>query len=509
MSKINVRAQFLRNVGSGWLAQLSSALVGFVLLPYNLHHLGKDVYGICVLVMSFIAMLEFLSLGMRPSLLRFFSQTLAKDDQEEFQTISSTSQLLLGGLGLLGAVLIFASTPFFLTFYDIAEPQHQETSILMACAAVSFFVQFLSIVFQNILFAAGRNDLLNFGSILASWFRLLLVVVFFNLYPPSLIGLGLASLIATLLQAVMTFYFSFRAVGSGVFPSYAKLKTSVLTPILSFSALTLIGQVTAIVSIQTPLLVIGKTLGTESASLFAPAMVITSFLAAFLYQIAMPLTPIASRDKIVNEGRNIGRLALLFSEIVAYLGCGGVLITFLFMPELMQIWIGKDFVATGMIVAVFSLGIIYESIQSVNYSFALGTSTIVYVVYSGVVIAVLTFSGTWIGTAYFGWTLLEVAYYLTILRLIRSVGYVNWTYSFLLQYNYIQGLVRVYVKPTLLAAVTCVVLNFLFHATGVSPNESLPLLCMKMIVAGTIYAILSWVVATPEVRELFLKKMRR
>jgi len=39
------KRQFIKNVGSGWLAQTSAAVVGFIMLPYNLSHLGNEVYG--------------------------------------------------------------------------------------------------------------------------------------------------------------------------------------------------------------------------------------------------------------------------------------------------------------------------------------------------------------------------------------------------------------------------------------------------------------------------------
>jgi hypothetical protein len=29
------KRQFIKNVGSGWLAQTSAAIVGFIILPYN------------------------------------------------------------------------------------------------------------------------------------------------------------------------------------------------------------------------------------------------------------------------------------------------------------------------------------------------------------------------------------------------------------------------------------------------------------------------------------------
>jgi len=50
------RRQLARNVGFGWLAQGSAAIVGFIMLPYNLSHLGNEVYGISVFAVSAIAL---------------------------------------------------------------------------------------------------------------------------------------------------------------------------------------------------------------------------------------------------------------------------------------------------------------------------------------------------------------------------------------------------------------------------------------------------------------------
>ena len=502
----SVKKQLIKNTCSGWVAQLSAAAVGFIILPYNLQYLGKDVYGISVIAVTVIAMLQFLNLGMGPALLRFFSQAIAKNDKDELEKISSTSQLILGGLGVIGAVVIFAGIPWFLRFYEIAPENHHETKVLLFCLAISFFLSFHSMVFTGIVLASNRYDAINLNGVISSWLRMGLLVIFYNVFIPSLIWLGAAILISGIYSYLTVIGLSFHNQGKAILFSAKKVTLSWLPVLFSFSFLSLINSVFFSASIHVPLLIIGKTLGKETATLFYPAILVATYLFSILAQICNPLTPIAAQDQVNAGGKNIGRWAILFGQIISCVGYGCIFAAVVFMPDVLRIWLGNDFVDMSLTVTVLTIGVVYASIQGVNYNLALGANTIAPIAYSSVVMAILTSLGALLGTLYWNWGLLEVALCITIVRVLRNTFFLSWIYSKIFNYSFRDYFFKVYIKPAM-AGIPLLALIYIIKHTFLMSQVGLLLLILEIFVTALLYMFVTWFGGfSMETRSFLLKR---
>ena len=167
MSKSSSKVQFLKNVGSGWLAVFVAGLAGFLTLPLNLKYLGSELYGISTLAVSTITLFSFLKMGMQPALLRFFSRAIAEKNHEEFQIFSSMSQFLLGGAGFVGAIGFLCTNPWFISIYEISksveygllpETIQRDLLILFFVIAFDFWSNLFLIPFSTIIQASNRFD---------------------------------------------------------------------------------------------------------------------------------------------------------------------------------------------------------------------------------------------------------------------------------------------------------------------------------------------------------------
>lgn len=490
-----LKKQLIINTCSGWLARLSSGVVGFIMIPYNIRHLGEDAYGISVLAVSAIAILEFLQLGMGPALLRFFSKARADGDSKRMQTLASTAQVLLGGLGLLGAVVLYCMIPWFIRFYEVPETQWHDTRVLLCCMGGAFFIHFLALVFYNIALASNRYDLSNVRLIAESWLRLGLLVVLYHVFTPSLACLGVALLCSSLFGLLGLFAICYRENGRNVLFSRKAVSLAILPEIFSFGFLALISSVFFSASIQVPVLIIGKTLGSNMVAAFAPGITLATFLASILTQISVPLAPLAANDKSKNDGGNIGRWAILMSQAVSFVGYGCIMGSILFIPEVLLLWMGNNFIWTSAVVTVLITGIVFAKIQTVNVNLAIGASTIAPSAYSSVVMALLTSTGTWLGTAYWNWGLLEVAICITSVRILRNTFFLAWIYSRLFQYSYIHYFYKVYVKPAIVtlpilfpALLIQYVNKHFFGDTG----AGIVMLGVKIAAVGMIYLAMVW-----------------
>ena len=80
------------NVSTRYLAYLVDAILGLVMLPFNLAHLGMAAYGLWMLTTSFTAYFAMLDLGYGGALVRFVAQYRARRDARALNEVLSTSR---------------------------------------------------------------------------------------------------------------------------------------------------------------------------------------------------------------------------------------------------------------------------------------------------------------------------------------------------------------------------------------------------------------------------------
>src|SRR3989442_2348939 len=101
--------RLVRNVLANWLALGAATVVGFVLTPYMLRHLGDTGFGLWVLVTTLTGYYGLLDFGLRNSISRFVAHYAANDDAASLGRVISTglvTNAALGSLVLLMAGLV-------------------------------------------------------------------------------------------------------------------------------------------------------------------------------------------------------------------------------------------------------------------------------------------------------------------------------------------------------------------------------------------------------------------
>jgi O-antigen/teichoic acid export membrane protein len=99
-----------RNVSTRYMSIAAEMLIGLVMLPFNLAHLGAAQYGLWVLLGSVTAYLSVLDLGYGGATVKFIAQYHARRNTAAMNEIASTMFFVFAALGLLayGATAVLA-----------------------------------------------------------------------------------------------------------------------------------------------------------------------------------------------------------------------------------------------------------------------------------------------------------------------------------------------------------------------------------------------------------------
>src|SRR4051794_10659667 len=95
----------LKNVSSNWLALAVNILIGIVLSPFILHHLGDTALGIWVLIFSITGYYGLFDLGIRSSVIRYVSKFSASHETEDLAKVINTSLFIYSCIGVLSLLI--------------------------------------------------------------------------------------------------------------------------------------------------------------------------------------------------------------------------------------------------------------------------------------------------------------------------------------------------------------------------------------------------------------------
>lgn len=498
----NRKKQFGINVVSGWVQQGARIIIGFFLLPYAMNRLGEEQYGIYQLAFSAIVFFNFLQIGIGPALVRFSAQALAIGDNERLKKISSSSQLLLNSIGLVGMSGILVITPIFIKFYNISETLVTETTGMIVCMSVSFFLSFWCIAQQSLLLAANRYELSNGIQIAQNLFRVLFVVSLFEFVGPSILFYGIAILASQGIRALLLFVFVCQNIGRSAVFSFQSASYAVVKEILSFSLLVMIQTIAYTAVFQGPSLLIGKILGPGMVALFAPALLVATAMQGFIGQSLNPIVTFAAQEKIKSNDKNLGVWILDISQMVAFAGFGFLALFFLFGHDIVGIWLGIEKAWLWKVVVAVSLGAVLLPIQGVIGRMAIGASSIKASAFSMVILAAIIILGSMVGMLYSSWDILDVALFMGICILTRSI-YMAFYYHRYFNYSFSNYIVRVYIYPAMVAGVLGL---SSFLIVGELRFSGFLWVVIQSLSIGCLYAVAGWYLLLPSSFKFLVKR---
>lgn len=369
---VSLKQQFATNAASGIVAQGVMVVVGLILMPYLMSQLGSKAYGVSQLAQSTLIFFSLLQLGMGPTLIRYCSQAITRHDQEAISKVSSTAQLILGSLGLLGMFGIIGFIPFFLTFYNIPPEMTFDVSGLLLCLALSFLLNFIFIVPRGLVLGSNRYDQANGIEIITNLLRLGVVLLTFWLFGPSLLLLGICILFTQVFRFVTYFVFAIIHTGRSALFSIPAVNREMLKSFFGFSSLNLINTLASALVIQGPVLIIGKVLGTEMVTMFAPVVLVAMAVEGFLGRMSMPLVPLASKAQAENNPKKMGEWSIMIAGVSVISGLTMAIPFCVFGDRIIGMWLGASMAPIWIPVTIMLTGTVISQSAGANYFLAIG-----------------------------------------------------------------------------------------------------------------------------------------
>ena len=342
-----------RNICSNWASYLVTAIVGFVLAPFILHHLGNTGYGLWTLVLSLTGYFGLLDLGIRSSVGRFVARYLTlREDDNVNRTVSSAFAILAAG-GIVALLATAVVVRFFYGSFHV-EPQYQLsgkmalwiTGLNVACILP------LS-VFSSVLIAMERYDVLSGVAIVSELTRAMLVVACLKH------GYGLAGLALIMLFLTATQYSALAFLVKSMHrPLELRLRfvdRETVRSLFGFGIYRFVWIISNQVIFYSDSVVIGIFLGASAITPFAIAGSLINYGRNIVSLVTDTFFPSAIRMDARKDLAGLRRL-MIFGTRIALLLILPICFGFLFLGrQFITLWMGRQYASSAVFLTVLTI----------------------------------------------------------------------------------------------------------------------------------------------------------
>lgn len=324
-------------------AKLVSVAGSLISVPFTLHYLGPERYGMWVTMTSLIAMFSFADLGMGYGILNAVADSNGRDDRPAVRAIVSSGFFVLTIIAIT-ILLLFAAAysfvPWFAIFNVKSEVARVEAGPALASLVACFALAIPLGIAQRVQMGLQQGFEASLWQCLGSVFGLMGILIVIRL-EGGLHWLVFAFVGAPLVASAMNNVFFFGVLQRDLAPHRQSISRQAMARIAHIGLLFLVLQIAVAVGFTSDNIVIARSIGAASVTDYAVPEKMFSVVRMILAMFLSPLWP-AYGEAIARDDHAWVRETLMRSIWMA-IGTAAVLslVLVIFGARILELWVGR------------------------------------------------------------------------------------------------------------------------------------------------------------------------
>jgi len=335
------KIEILKNVGSSWVALGVNVLVGIVLSPYILHHLGDEAFGLWVLIFSVTGYYGLFDLGIRSSIVRYVAKYSAVNDDEQLNHLINTAMFAYSGIGLVCLAITCIGTFYVDSWFSVAPAFLQTARWLFLMVGASVALGFPLGVFNGILEGLQRFYLLNSTSLVSTLLRAVLIVIALQhgrgLLTVALITVSMPLLANLVNGAVVLHLLRIRF-------SPMNIDRATIKRIASYSGTTFMIIIAQRLRFKTDAIVIGSFLSAAAITYFAIASRLVEYASELVSSLSQIFVPMSSQSEAQGDSERLKKMLVVGNRACALIIFPITAILVILGKSVIETWVGAKYV---------------------------------------------------------------------------------------------------------------------------------------------------------------------
>ena len=344
-----------RNIATRYALVGVELAVGLLTLPFNLHHLGAEAYGLWMLTAGLTIHFSILDLGYGGAIVKFVAQYRAHRDARSLNEIASTVFVLFSTIGIV-AYLVVIGVAFNLEhLFKITPAQAETGKWILLIIGVNVAVNFAFAVYGGVCSGFQRYDINNLVAV-GSTVAVALVNV-----AVVLMGYGLIPLVAATTSVRLATYLVYRRNAFRVFPLLqvrpSLFRRGRLREVTSFSVYTSMIDWANKLNYELDALVIGAFLGPAPVAVWAVAQRIIAGTQRLTNQGNAVLFPVVVDSDATKRQERLRTVLLEGTRLsLATVIPIAVVLVVLAYP-IVRGWVGVEMIAAAPVIQVLAFAV--------------------------------------------------------------------------------------------------------------------------------------------------------
>jgi O-antigen/teichoic acid export membrane protein len=355
-----------QNALYNFLGQATPLVVAVVSIPYVVHGLGPERFGLLSLAWVVLGYFTIFDLGLGRATTKFVADSLATGDHERARGALWASLMCQLVFGTVGGILLFTATPLLVDrILNVPQALRPEAHKTFLSLSLGLPVVAISSSLYGALEGRQRFALVNAVRVPASAATYLLPALGVALHADlPMIILFLVVWRAAI--AVLLFYINVRIHGT-LYP----LKPGLLLfrELLGFGLWVTVSNVINPLLVYLDRFVLAATLPVLAVGYYVVPSEAVSRLAVVPASVAAALFPVFSQLATRGSKEAAGLLMLRAMRIVGVLLAPVVLVIVVFSGYIMDVWLGPEFAQhSAPVLSVLALGILVNALAYAPYA---------------------------------------------------------------------------------------------------------------------------------------------
>jgi len=344
--------QIIKNVFSNYFVNFLQMALGILIVPFLILKLGKEAFGLVILVESTIAIFEAMVLSVRIALSRHATFALAQDNLDEFIKYLSTGKFILFVIGLVVLVVGGLVSYFFAQIFSVPSSLVNQSSGLFLLVIFSFFITIPNIIYWSILYSKQRFDLINLASSFGLIFRAISIFILFSILPSkyiSLVTYGLIFLLMKLVENSMI-YLWHKNIMPGIKLTLKNFQYNKVKEILSFSGYTSLSTISTMLYENTANILINIFYGPAFNAIYGISLKIPIAMNNIFLRSTWSLAPTITDLVAKKDTDRLQKILFTYSKLLCIVTLPAILLIMVLSSAIIHLWVGNNFLqAAGLL----------------------------------------------------------------------------------------------------------------------------------------------------------------
>jgi O-antigen/teichoic acid export membrane protein len=353
-----------KNIKLTGISKLLWIAVRFSLLPFIITNVGKEQYGLYLLVLSLGTYLNMLDFGTAPTIIKYTAQLTSTNNKQKLYNILNTSIFINIILGILTALGFAISITFFEYFFSVPALHKSIITQILITASISSLIARPLMSFRHILRGMQRYDyIIKIESFCVFANAGTIFILLKNGY--GIFSIFLSMILFENLNSLLSLFAVKKLMKNWNIKLISFSKQAFKT-IYTYGPLVYLNEMITNFLTSIDKILVGIFLGLTSVTYYGIAGIFLFILRILSGIITEPIWPAIAYFEGQDNQKAQSEIFIRGTRLSLFVIAPLIAVLFIYSNSLIPLWMGKDFITSIIIARIFLLLSLAKTISIIS-----------------------------------------------------------------------------------------------------------------------------------------------